>query len=452
MRLVVAALAAFFMRSRLIVASALVVATAFGAALIGGGQAASLGSYSYDPPPETGTVTYDAAAVDVPFSVNPPQTCVDPPPVSGTVGNVDVNLNVQETCVDPPEVSGTVSFNAPPVDVPYTHDPAPRDIAIPDPPADCGDGLDNDADGLIDAPNDPGCTSTADTLEAPDQAPAPKAECENGLDDDADGKTDYPADPGCTGAADDDETDPAPPPPPPPAGEVAPARATTVDCNGGSYAATSVKNDTRYIDCAFSGDMNAAMNGKQRITIIGSQFPVTQLRGVTDVWIEGRPDAYMNAGPRTDGGDLLQIKRYPATTSGTVPSDITIRWVLFHDVSRPAGSSAHPDGIQMMACQRCRILSIRMERVDVQGIFINAPDVTAGGGPITDVEVADSYVEKPPTGFYTVICGSESQGCTVRDTRVGSNVRLGVGCYPQSCQAIRMMDLAGNPIQGYIVG
>ena len=52
-------------------------------------------------------------------------------------------------------------------------------------------------------------------------APAPAThspyhpDCSDNRDNDGDGKVDYPADPGCTGYHDEDETDPAPPPPPP---------------------------------------------------------------------------------------------------------------------------------------------------------------------------------------------------------------------------------------------
>jgi len=42
------------------------------------------------------------------------------------------------------------------------------------------------------------------------------AQCEDGIDNDADGLIDFPADPGCIDALDDDETDSTPPPPPPP--------------------------------------------------------------------------------------------------------------------------------------------------------------------------------------------------------------------------------------------
>jgi hypothetical protein len=44
--------------------------------------------------------------------------------------------------------------------------------------------------------------------------PPPKAQCEDAVDNDGDGKVDFPADPGCSSSTDNDETN-APPPPPP---------------------------------------------------------------------------------------------------------------------------------------------------------------------------------------------------------------------------------------------
>ncbi|MFA7266718.1 MAG: hypothetical protein WC054_10435, partial [Candidatus Nanopelagicales bacterium] len=67
----------------------------------------------------------------------------------------------------------------------------------------CDDGIDNDGDGTIDAGNDPGCTSTADTNELG------TAQCDNGIDDDGNGSIDYRAsggDPGCTDLADTRES------------------------------------------------------------------------------------------------------------------------------------------------------------------------------------------------------------------------------------------------------
>ncbi len=67
----------------------------------------------------------------------------------------------------------------------------------------CADGLDNDGDGRIDWPDDPGCLSANDTNETdPFFAPG----CTDGLDNDGDGRIDYPADPECSAAAQESET------------------------------------------------------------------------------------------------------------------------------------------------------------------------------------------------------------------------------------------------------
>ena len=56
---------------------------------------------------------------------------------------------------------------------------------------DCGDGIDNDADGKIDYPADRGCTSAADSSERGTVV------CDDGIDNDGDGLVDFPNDPGC---------------------------------------------------------------------------------------------------------------------------------------------------------------------------------------------------------------------------------------------------------------
>lgn len=50
-------------------------------------------------------------------------------------------------------------------------------------PPDCNDGIDNDGDGLVDWPLDPGCQTQDSVREDP--------ACQNGLDDDNDGKVDF---------------------------------------------------------------------------------------------------------------------------------------------------------------------------------------------------------------------------------------------------------------------
>lgn len=64
----------------------------------------------------------------------------------------------------------------------------------------CGDGIDNDDDGLIDA-EDPGCFAAIDHDETDDGTKA----CSDGIDNNEDGLTDYPNDPTCVAAGDPTE-------------------------------------------------------------------------------------------------------------------------------------------------------------------------------------------------------------------------------------------------------
>jgi hypothetical protein len=64
----------------------------------------------------------------------------------------------------------------------------------------CSDGFDNDGDGLIDFPLDPGCAGPTDNDERDPQ-------CSDGLDNDGDGRVDFPNDPGCHSSNDDNEAD-----------------------------------------------------------------------------------------------------------------------------------------------------------------------------------------------------------------------------------------------------
>jgi len=70
-------------------------------------------------------------------------------------------------------------------------------------PAACADGMDNDGDGRIDYPFDPGCTARED---ADETNPVPLPQCADGIDNDGDGTIDYPMDTGCTAASDNDES------------------------------------------------------------------------------------------------------------------------------------------------------------------------------------------------------------------------------------------------------
>ncbi|MDX2091009.1 MAG: hypothetical protein SFX73_24330 [Kofleriaceae bacterium] len=74
----------------------------------------------------------------------------------------------------------------------------------------CDDGLDDDADGKMDYPNDPGCTSPDDADEVDDCPTGPNCpECGDGDDNDNDTKADYPMDTTCAAAGDASESCPS---------------------------------------------------------------------------------------------------------------------------------------------------------------------------------------------------------------------------------------------------
>ena len=64
----------------------------------------------------------------------------------------------------------------------------------------CGDGIDNDGDGVADWPDDPQCLAAYDYNEL--------SQCSDGIDNDGSGEADYPADvDGCSSPEDDIEQD-----------------------------------------------------------------------------------------------------------------------------------------------------------------------------------------------------------------------------------------------------
>lgn len=74
---------------------------------------------------------------------------------------------------------------------------------VPGKPA-CNDGIDNDGDGKVDFPKDPGCENAEDSSEID----ALKSACSDGADNDGDGLVDFPEDPGCVNSQDSAEDEP----------------------------------------------------------------------------------------------------------------------------------------------------------------------------------------------------------------------------------------------------
>jgi hypothetical protein len=70
----------------------------------------------------------------------------------------------------------------------------------------CSDGIDNDGDGKIDYPADPGCVDSNDDDETNGGGGPSTFQCSDLVDNDGDGAIDFPADIGCSSANDNDET------------------------------------------------------------------------------------------------------------------------------------------------------------------------------------------------------------------------------------------------------
>jgi hypothetical protein len=80
----------------------------------------------------------------------------------------------------------------------------------------CNNGIDDDGDGELGYPDEPGCANPTDDDETDDCPSGPTCpQCSNGIDDDGDLQTDYPMDTGCASAADQEfcaaESDPISP-------------------------------------------------------------------------------------------------------------------------------------------------------------------------------------------------------------------------------------------------
>jgi hypothetical protein len=71
------------------------------------------------------------------------------------------------------------------------------------PTTECSDGVDNNGDGYIDFPDDPGCRDPRDDSE---NGPGLLPRCANGKDDDRDGQVDWPLDDDCQNPTDETES------------------------------------------------------------------------------------------------------------------------------------------------------------------------------------------------------------------------------------------------------
>jgi hypothetical protein len=147
--------------------------------------------------------------------------------------------------------------------------------------------------------------------------------CSNGKDDDGDGKLDYPADPGCTSTTDTDETDaPAPPPPPPTTTKTAAPSSLTL--NTGSVRSGGVSSlgadDNAFFQVASTsgsvmwwGRMTAVPNtlANLQVTYRGLSSPACTQNLAIWNW---RTGIWVSLGSRTAGTTEVETSLTPTGT------------------------------------------------------------------------------------------------------------------------------------------
>jgi hypothetical protein len=105
--------------------------------------------------------------------------------------HVEAEAHPGDACTDPMFAAGILSCP--------TWAPCDGSICVP---PDCSDGVDDDGDGLVDFPDDPGCAAVSGASEVDDCPSGPNCpDCSDDADNDGDGVTDYPLDTDCSSAS-----------------------------------------------------------------------------------------------------------------------------------------------------------------------------------------------------------------------------------------------------------
>jgi len=159
--------------------------------------------------------------------------------------------------------------------------------------------------------------------------PPPPPACSNGKDDDGDGKIDFPADPGCTGSTDSDEFDAAPAPPPPLPGGAS-AFPSTLTVNAGTPLAggpaSLAADDGTYFQVASSGGstmwwgrINGVPNSVTTLTVTYRGFSTTPCTQTLSIW-NWQTGVWSSLGSRTLGTTEAETV---ATVTGTLANYVS---------------------------------------------------------------------------------------------------------------------------------
>ena len=246
----------------------------------------------------------------------------------------------------------------------------------------------------------------------PSPAPPPTVyACSDGIDNDNDGKIDYPADPGCVNAQDTDETD-SPTPPPPTSGY-------PDSTNTGVPAGTTLT--------PVSGDLiittaGSTVTGKDVSGVIRIQAPgvTVQNSKTAGIRIEGEANNPVNpratiqyveincGGPGTKGiqatfGDngnnfnAYHVNIHNCEDGLSVENDFTITDSYIHDLAECG--TCHNDGMQIYGGSRIIIQHNRVYGTDTSAIqFCNN---LTNCSPMADTLIQDNLLAG---GGWTLYC------------------------------------------------
>jgi hypothetical protein len=268
--------------------------------------------------------------------------------------------------------------------------------------------------------------------------------CSDTIDNDSDGKVDYPADPGCSSPSDTDETDLPPPPPSdyPTAANTGVPPGTTLTTRAGFTASTA---GAVYDGLNVTGVITVTAPG---VTIRNSKVRGIDLGGAADddttparLLIE---DVEIDCGGAGTKG--IQENNFTARRvnihnceDGSINKhDITIEDSYIHDLATSA--TAHNDGVQSYATHDIVIRHNRIYGVDTSAININN-DVN--GAHSRDVLVENNLLAG---GAWTLYCPKPS----TTNVRIVNN-KFSTIFYPRVGAFGHSTDCAGEVQSGNVI-
>ncbi len=171
-------------------------------------------------------------------------------------------------------------------------------------------------------------TSTGGSIPPP---PPTSYACSNGKDDDGDGKLDFPADPGCTSSSDNDEYNA--PVPPPPAPTTATAVPSSLTLNAGSVRSGGVSSlaadDNTFFQVASSsgsvlwwGSITAVPNTLSSLRVVHRGLSSSSCTQNLALW-NWRTGVWVSLGSRTVGTTEVETSVAPTGTLADYVSGTT---------------------------------------------------------------------------------------------------------------------------------